>query len=60
MQKLQERIMTASFGRLLKRWAIAALCLALLGGGTVRYERAAAGRAGGAPGLGKLHPGFPS
>lgn len=33
MKKLQEKIMTASFGRLLKRWIIAALCVALLGGG---------------------------
>lgn len=33
MKKLQERIMTASFGRLLKRWIIAALCVALLGSG---------------------------
>lgn len=33
MKKLQEKIMTASFGRLLKRWVIAALCMTLLGGG---------------------------
>lgn len=33
MKKLQEKIMAASFGRLLKRWVIAALCVALLGGG---------------------------
>lgn len=33
MKKWQERIMTASFGRLLKRWIIAALCVILLGGG---------------------------
>lgn len=33
MQKLQEKIMAANFGRLLKRWIIAALCVALLGGG---------------------------
>ena len=33
MKKLQEKIMAASFGRLLKRWIIAALCVALLGGG---------------------------
>lgn len=33
MKKVQEKIMTASFGRLLKRWIIAALCVALLSGG---------------------------
>lgn len=33
MQKLQKKIMAASFGKLLKRWIIAALCVALLGGG---------------------------
>lgn len=33
MKILRERIMAASFGKLLKRWIIAALCVALLGGG---------------------------
>ena len=33
MKKLQEKIMRASFGKLLKRWVIAALCVTLLGGG---------------------------
>ena len=33
MKKLPEGIMTASFGRLLKRWITAALCVILLGGG---------------------------
>lgn len=33
MKKLRERIMAASFGRLFKRWIIAALCVILLGGG---------------------------
>ncbi len=33
MKKLQEKIMAASFGKLLKRWIIAVLCVTLLGGG---------------------------
>lgn len=33
MKNLRERIMVASFGKLLKRWIIAALCVAFLGGG---------------------------
>lgn len=33
MRNLREKIMAASFGRLLKRWIIAALCVVLLGGG---------------------------
>lgn len=33
MKNFRERIMTASFDKLLKRWIIAALCVAFLGGG---------------------------
>ena len=33
MKNLRERIMAANFSKLLKRWIIAALCVALLGGG---------------------------
>lgn len=33
MKNLREKMMSASFGRLLKRWIIAALCVILLGGG---------------------------
>lgn len=33
MKKIQKKILTANFGRLLKRWIIAVLCVVLLGGG---------------------------
>lgn len=33
MEKLREKMMAVNFGKLLKRWIIAALCVALLGGG---------------------------
>lgn len=33
MKNLQEKMMTVSFGKLLKRWITAALCVVLLGGG---------------------------
>lgn len=33
MKNLREKIMAASFGKLFRRWFIAALCVALLGGG---------------------------
>lgn len=32
MKNLREKIMAASFGKLFRRWFIAALCVALLGG----------------------------
>lgn len=32
MKNLQEKVMKANFGRLLRRWLIVALCVALLGG----------------------------